>query len=325
MGVRDRPKIEDCKINLNGESKKLGAAVPRGFITACLPDKEKPPIQFTSKQSGRLELARWLTSKEHPQTARVLANRIWLHLFGEGIVRTPDDFGTYGARPTHPELLDHLAARLVGEHHWSIKKLIRSLVLTRTYQLDSRADAKLVGADPDNDLNTRHARRRLDAESLRDAILAASGQLDRTPGKGSAIQALDVQVDMEENLHKPSSHRSIYLCFLRNSPPKELAAFDLPDAIAPAGKRPETTLPAQSLFLLNNPFVVEQSQHLAALLNSQSELTDQEKVTHLYHRTLLRDPTGPELSRALTYLQSGGAYPALAQSLLATNEFRYID
>ncbi|MEM7474719.1 MAG: DUF1549 domain-containing protein, partial [Planctomycetota bacterium] len=218
MGVREAQKAEDCKVNINGESKQLGPSVPRGFLSAWT---EPDSIQ-NSQASGRLELAEWLTAPEHPLTSRVMVNRVWQHLMGRPIVSTPDDFGVYGGRPTHPELLDHLATRFV-RNDWSVKRLIRAIVLSRTYQLDSNCDPETFTADPDNNWYARHKRRRLDAEAIRDSILKATGQLNPQPGIGSDVQSLDVQVNnMGDSIHQPSNHRSIYLCMLRNSPPPDL-------------------------------------------------------------------------------------------------------
>ena len=162
MGVRDKAKPADCKVNIKGDAKKLGKAIPRGFVTACRTETGAE-IKINTKQSGRVQLAQWLTSDHHPLTARVFVNRVWMHLFGEGLVATPDDFGVYGDRPTHPALLDHLASRFMAEG-WSVKRLIRSIVLSRTYQLGSNASADLLKADSANRLLARHNRRRLDAE-----------------------------------------------------------------------------------------------------------------------------------------------------------------
>ncbi len=273
MGVREKEKPSDCKIHIDGDGSKLGPVVPRGFLTACNPvspitTTESLSTEFlvNDKQSGRRQLAAWLTSPSHPQTARVMANRIWMQLFGQGIVATPDDFGVYGARPTHPELLDYLAERFVRDD-WSIKRLIRSVVLSRTYQLDSRCEEQLVRADPENQWLARHNRRRLDAESLRDSMLQSSGNLDLRWGQGSAIEHNESLINWPPgeatNLHRDSNHRSVYLCMLRHSPPPELAAFDLPDGVAASSQRAVTTLPTQALFLLNSRFVVEQAEAMA--------------------------------------------------------------
>lgn len=337
MGVRDREKPADCKIHVKGESSSLGPVVPRGFLSACDVGGDSPPIN--AKQSGRLELATWLTSGRHPQTARVLVNRVWLHLFGQAIVDTPDDFGVYGSRPTHPGLLDHLACRLVDEG-WSVKRLIRAIVLSRTYQLSSQASGELRDADPENRLAGRHNRRRMDAESLRDSILLVSGQLDLQPGQGSAVAHLDVLVNKHGSLHQPSNHRSVYLCMLRNSPPAELAAFDLPDGVTVAGKRDETTLPTHALYLINSPFLVQQAEFFARRMLA-AEAEDAARVRWAFHRALNREPSDGEMRGAIELvraidadllshcadaeLRSASAWAALCQAILASNEFRYVD
>ncbi|MCB1233820.1 MAG: PSD1 domain-containing protein [Verrucomicrobiae bacterium] len=339
MGVRDRERPGDCQVNVKGESSKLGDRVPRGFLTACVMPGET--LVKDRGQSGRLELARWLTRKDHPLTARVMANRVWHHLFGQAIVGSPDDFGIYGDRPTHPELLDHLASRFMAEG-WSVKKLIRSIVLSRTYQLDSAAPERLIEADPENRWLARHSRRRLDAESIRDAILRASGDLDLTPGDGSIIRHRDILLNLAGNLHEPSRHRSVYLCMLRNSPPPELAAFDLPDGTKVTGERDVTTLPTQSLFLINSPFVVEQSRILARRLIGGTAASDPESAAaEAIRRVLNREPASGEVERAVALLRdvdaalqnrepdaklrAESAWTTLCQGLFAASEFRFVD
>lgn len=328
MGARDKKKPADGKVNIKGDSKKLGDVVPRGFLTACECDDT---LNINAKQSGRLELAKWITDKQHPQTARVMVNRIWMHLFGNGIVRTPDDFGVYGERPTHPELLDHLAFRFM-ENEWSIKQLIRSIVLSRTYQLSSFAKESLIQADQENLLYARHSRRRLDAESLRDSILLVSGQLNPEPAKGSIIQHRDILVNLAGNLHQPSSHRSVYLCYMRSSLPPVLAAFDLPDFLKPIGQRKESTVPGQALHLFNNPFVVEQAGYLARLVMSESRQPET-RIRYAWNRVLKREPDSDEVEYAISLLKMIKtesknelvAWSSFCQGLLATNEFRYVD
>ncbi len=327
MGVREG-KPADCKINIKGDAKNTGPAVPRGFLSAF---EMQQSFGIDKKQSGRLQLAEWLTSGDHPLTARVMANRVWQHLFGAGIVRTPDDFGVYGERPTHPELLDHLATRFMDEA-WSIKRLIRSIVLSRTYQLSSSADAASIEADPLNLLFTRHDRRRLDAESLRDSMLAVSGQLDLQPGDGSIIRHRDILVNLAGNLHESSNHRSIYLCYLRSSLPPELAAFDLPDFTSVMGRRNVSTVPNQALHLYNSRFVVEQSRHFAQLV-MDATAADDGRVRFAWNQALAREPSADEVQQALDLVRSTKsavnaeelAWASLCQALLATNEFRYVD
>ena len=330
IGVRDKAKPADCKINIKGDAKKLGEAVPRGFVTACQ-TKSSDAFEIDPKQSGRLQLAEWLTRPDHPLTARVMVNRIWLHLFGQGIVLTPDDFGVYGERPTHPEMLDHLANRFV-EDGWSIKRLIRSIVLSRVYQLSSDASEESINSDVENLLVARHNRRRLDAESLRDSMLAVSGQLNLEPADGSIIRHRDILVNLAGSLHQPSNHRSVYLCYLRSSLPPELAAFDVPDFTTVTGQRNVSTIPGQALHLFNNPFVIEQADHFARSMIEESA-DDNHRVRSAFHRALNRNPNQQELDQAIEFLRStkselnsdNKAWSSLCQALLATNEFRYID
>lgn len=340
MGVREGKKPANAKINKNGDSKKLAAVVPRGFLSAT---KMANTIKVNPEQSGRMELAQWLTHPTHPLTARVMVNRVWLHLFGQPIVNTPDDFGVYGARPTHPELLDHLARRFMKEK-WSIKKLIRTIVLSRTYQLGCQATAAQIQADPENQWLTRHNRRRLDAESVRDSILQASGQLNLAPRHNSDVSQLDALINWPPGesaiIHRPNNHRSIYLCLLRHAPPLELSAFDLPAGVRVMGRRHITTQPAHGLYLLNNPMVVNQANLFAVKLLEEASGDHAARVDWVYRRALQRDATDAELSRAIELvketqnaLDSGilkadreaRAWAALCQGLLASNEFRYID
>ncbi|MCB1209694.1 MAG: DUF1553 domain-containing protein, partial [Verrucomicrobiales bacterium] len=337
MGVREAKAVTDCKLNVDGESKKLGPAIPRGFLSACSIAAAAPKPD--AKQSGRLQLAQWLTSPQHPLTARVMVNRIWLNLFGEGLVRTPDDFGAYGTPPTHPALLDHLAGRFVREG-WSVKRLIRSIVLSRTYQLSSEVSEKAKSKDPENLWVSHHNRRRLDAESLRDAMLVASGALDRRPGEGSLIQLRDVLINELPPLHLESQQRSVYLLMLRNSMPPELTPFNLPDALTVKSQRDSSTLATQSLYLLNNPFLVNQSKRFAKTAIA-AESDNEARVRHAYLQALLRQPTDSEIRQSLDFIResesilvsaSGAAgdpstmaWAAFCQALLVSNELRYID
>jgi hypothetical protein len=330
MGVRDAKAPADSKINIKGSAKKLGEAVPRGYLSVCA-SKLATDHPVDGNQSGRLQLAQWLTSSEHPLTARVFVNRVWHHLFGAGLVRTPDDFGVYGERPTHPEMLDHLATQFVTQG-WSTKRLVRDIVLSRTYQLSSQPRSELLQDDPENRLWTRHNRRRLDAEALRDSMLAVSGQLDPAPAAGSLIQHRDILVNLAGNLHQPSKHRSVYQCYLRSSPPPELAPFDLPDFTSVVGQRETNTLPAQSLYLYNSPFVLAQAEALAAVITTDTG-HDAQRVRRMFSRVFSRQPSDLEMREALELVQQLSsdvhrereAWTGLAQALLMTNEFRYVD
>ncbi|HTI50286.1 MAG TPA: PSD1 and planctomycete cytochrome C domain-containing protein, partial [Planctomycetaceae bacterium] len=188
FGVRDSKTIGDTEIRIRGEAEKLGPLVHRGFL-GILQWPEAPKIN--PRQSGRLQLAEWLTSPRNPLTSRVIVNRVWQHLFGRGLVSTVDNFGVNGDVPTHPELLDHLAAQFV-RNGWSIKKLIRSLVLTNAYRLSSEGSPANLAADPANRFVWRHTPRRLDAEEIRDATLAAAGTLDTSRPEASPIRNFKV-------------------------------------------------------------------------------------------------------------------------------------
>ena len=328
MGVRDRKEPKDCKIHIKGDVGKLGDVIPRGFLSVCQSESSSP-IEVNGQQSGRLELAQWLTQPDHPLTSRVMVNRVWHHLFGRGLVSTVDEFGLTGEAPTHPELLDYLAVQFV-ERGWSIKQLIREIVLSRTYQLSSDSSWETTGEE--TTLLAIHKRRRLDAEALRDAMLSASGHLDLTPADGSIIRHRDILVNLAGSLHEPSNKRSLYLCYLRNSPPPELSAFDLPDFSKSVGKRGSNTIPDQALFLFNNPFVIEQSTNLGQSLLAIGT-DDTQRIQALWQRAFQRVPTQSEVADVMEFLQSSrserkseeSVWMSLCQAVLASNEFRYID
>jgi hypothetical protein len=215
---------------------------------------------------------------------------------------------------------------------WSIKSLIRRIVLSRTYQLSSDAPLATRAADPRNLLLARHNRRRLDAESLRDSMLVASGRLDWTPGDGSIVRHRDILVNLAGNLHQASNHRSVYLCYLRSSPPPELAAFDIPDFTTPVGQREVSTVPGQALHLFNSSFVVEQAACFADLICSES-LDERDRLRLAFHRAVAREPSAEELEQAIKLIRATAAetdderqaWISLCQALLVANEFRYVD
>ncbi len=323
MMVKDESKTEDYHILIRGNAHKLGDKVPRGFLQVASDGAGAPKI--SEKASGRLELARWLASEKNPLTARVAANRIWLHLFGEGIVRTPDNFGATGEKPSHPELLDYLALRFV-EHGWSTKKLIREIMLSRVYQAGSYENGSANGAklDPENRLFWRAHRRRLDSEALRDTILAVSGKLDRKMG-GPAIKK---GTKSEFGYKFDSMRRSIYLPVFRNALPEIFSVFDFPDPNLVAGKRTSSTLPTQALYLMNHPFVIEQSQHAAARIFAGAEAPVTDRILQAYREFLGRPPTESEMALARDFLgesPDAAAQAAFMQSLFACLDFRYLD
>ena len=217
MGARDRESISDCRIHLRGETTSLGDTVPRGFLQVISIPGAKTPAKT---QSGRLELAQWLTHRDNPLTARVMVNRVWQKLFGRALVTTPDDFGVNGAKPSHPELLDYLAVRFM-QQGWSVKKLIREIVLSQAYQRSTDHSENGVQSDPDNVWHWRMAPRPVEVEVLRDSILALSGQLDPYPPQRQFLDRFHPQKDAELFTFKPFltglTHRMTGLLWFANS------------------------------------------------------------------------------------------------------------
>jgi hypothetical protein len=248
-----------------------------------------------------------------------------------------DNFGMLGEIPSHPELLDHLATQLVRDE-WSLKKLIRTIVLSRTYQLSSAYNATAAEADPDNTLLWRHSVRRLEGESIRDAMLAVSGKLNLTPPIGSPVTKsgnIEVKNGNDREFAKfQNTHRSVYLPMVRNAEPEMLVTFDLPDTELVVGDRSVTTVPAQSLFLLNSSWAIEQATALAERVLSLPGLGDDARIEKVFRLALGRDANATELARLKSYLESespaGGspdkqAWSRLCQTIFAAAEFRYIE
>ncbi len=318
MGVREAKTIGDTEVRLRGEAEKLGPVVPRGYLTAVTVPNAPA---LNPQQSGRLELAQWLTSPQNPLTPRVAVNRVWQHLFGQGIVSTVDNFGVTGAKPSHPELLDHLALRFMNDG-WSVKRLVRNIVLSHAYQLSSSTTPAHVAADPSNKLVWRHSPRRLQAEEIRDATLAAAGTLDHSRPSGSAAQALKV-IEMRNNgpeakqileAVKASPRRSVYLPLVRTLVPPSLEVFDFADQGLVTGSRDTTTVPTQALYLLNDPLVRRQALTLAERLLARTDVDETERLQEAYLRTLNRRATSSELERARFYLSE---YATLASTVQA--------
>jgi len=305
-GVRDAQLIADTEVRVRGEAEKLGPVVPRGFLTAF----EVPgAAKVNAKQSGRLELGHWLASAQNPLTSRVFVNRVWQHLFGTGIVNTVDNFGVTGGAPSHPELLDHLATRFNADGQ-SLKALVRQLVLTRAYQLGSESTDAHRTADPANRLVWRHSPRRLSAEEIRDATLAAAGTLDRTRPGPSPATALKM-IEMRDNGPEAKTinekadtltHRSVYLPLLRGVTPHALEAFDPVDQTLVSGTRDTTTVPSQALFLLNSPFARKQALAFAERVLKDADVSDSDRVRAIYQFALGRTPTEKEIDRARAFI-----------------------
>lgn len=300
-------EIGDTTIRIRGEEERHGPTVPRGYLSLVnLPGV--PPVP--ADHSGRLELSQWITAPANPLTTRVYVNRIWQHLFGIGLVRTVDNFGSTGDRPSHPELLDYLAQDFIRKG-WSTKGLVREIVLTRAYRLGGAVPAGYRERDPENRLVWRHSPRRLATEEIRDSILLTSGRLDLQRPKGSATMSLRV-IEMRDDgpvvqsvlqAADRSPNRSVYLPQIRGSVPRPLAAFDPVTQTLVTGKRDTTIVPAQALFVLNSPFVREESLRLANTLTADTSLTDAARIAAAYERVFSRTPTPREIARASTFVR----------------------
>ncbi|MFN0128614.1 MAG: DUF1549 and DUF1553 domain-containing protein [Verrucomicrobiales bacterium] len=350
LAVRDVEAPADGPIYKRGNFQSPGAIVPRGFLSA-VPSSGSHGI--APGTSGRLQLAQWLTDPGNPLTARVLANRLWHCSFGKGLVRSVDYFGVHGERPSHPELLDFLARRLLGDDQWSLKKSVRRLVTSRAYQMASAPNAAATAVDPDNRLLWQMPRRRLSAESIRDAMLATSGQLD--PGRGGPSLGLDIPGNIAGaggNVNPAtwagkipesvSKRRTIYFPMRRERPQGDLeilSIFDFPHPNEITGARPETTVATQALFLMNAPFVKAQAQHLAQRLAQEQPDDERARINRLYLLTVNRPADAETIETALNFLDgctedlsAGAADPAnaraqawtqLCHAVLGSNNFLF--
>ena len=346
MGVMDRSSPYDSAILVRGDIKQPGDVVPRGLVEVLCAKGE--PLNISSG-SGRLDLAYWIASKNNPLTARVMANRVWLKLMGAGIVPTPDNFGAMGQKPTHPELLDYLAVTFM-ENGWSVKKLIREIMLSRVYQMGSGYDAANYAHDPDNKYHWRMNQRRLDAEAIRDAMLAVGGKLNYYPVDGSPVALMGegrqgmIAVLRGELSRKSYSYRSIYIPIIRDQIPEMLSVFDFPDASLVNGDRDTTNVPSQSLYLMNNPQAQSAADAFAERI-AKHKGNSAERLSYAYELAFGREPTNLEKAAIGNFwmrfpqqmAKSGGnskdaqdkaefaALSAFCQSLIASAEFRYLN
>ncbi|MCS6776440.1 MAG: DUF1549 and DUF1553 domain-containing protein, partial [Chthonomonadaceae bacterium] len=349
--VEEAQKIGNCRVHIRGSTLTLGEEVPRRFLTV-LGDTRTRPVN--ERQSGRLELAEWLTRPDHPLTARVAVNRIWQHHFGQGLVRTPDNWGFLGERPTHPELLDWLAAVFVEKPGtgsaspyacgWSLKKMHRLIMLSSTYRMSSTYNPQGALKDPDNRLWWRFNRRRLEAEPFRDAILAVAGRLDRTMG-GSLLTTPNFEYVTNDQSANAAQYnhprRSIYLPVIRNAVYDVFQAFDFGDPTMVNAQRASTTVAPQALIVMNSPFVLEQAKAWAGNLLQMTDRDDAGRIHFAYLQAFARPPGKAELQRALAYLaryeaqiapteadpsrRRLRAWSSLCHVLLASNEFIYLN
>ena len=334
MSVREEDGIADTQIRIRGDVNQRGATVPRGFLSVAW-DGQSPV--FNEHESGRIALADWLVSSQNPLTARVFVNRVWAWLFGVGLVRTTDNFGTTGEAPSHPELLDYLAQSFI-EHNWSTKTLIREILSSRTWQLAAttpNADSK----DPDNRLLAHALRRRLDAEQIRDSILAVSGALETQMGgpniKG-ATSADPVSFEaskVEFEYTFTDKRRSVYTPAFRNNRLELFATFDFSDINSSLGQRYTSTVATQALYFLNHPFVLEQARIATQHTPRSSSTSDIDQITAAFQSSIARPPSPQEAEACLKQLSSAGgdtsarqeAWATIYQSLFGCIDFRYLN
>ena len=287
MILMDDPKPKDYPVLLRGETDNPGPVVPRQFLAIL-----SPPTRIPFRDgSGRLELAIGVASPNNPLTARVIMNRIWLHHFGEGIVTTPDDFGNQSAPPSHPELLDYLASRFI-EGGWSIKKMHRLIMLSSVYQETCDDNPRFAQIDPENRLLWRANIRRMDFEEIRDSLLALGGNLDETMG-GKPVNL---------GSYPYSTRRTIYGFIDRRNLPEVYNQFDFANPDVETGKRYETIVPQQSLFLMNSPLVIEQAKNLVARADFQALTSNEDRVKLLYELIYQRDPKPVEVELGVNFV-----------------------
>jgi hypothetical protein len=337
MAAEDAKQIDDCQICIRGSVHHRGPAVPRGVLqVATTGDSPTMPADH----SGRLELARWIASPQNPLTGRVYVNRVWHYLFGVGLVRTLDNFGTTGELPSHPELLDYLAQRFV-EQGWSTKKLVRELVLSHAYRMSTEFNDAAAAVDPENRLLWRMNRKRLDAESLRDAMLMASGRLDLKYGgqnmNKDVLEKVSAVVPAEYGYQFKDTRRSVYTPAFRNRMHELFEVFDFADQNRSVSQRNVTTVAPQALFMLNSPFVMEEAAAAAKRTLAVDDATDDQRITRAFREALGRAPSRRELTMARWAVHPSkdngidaerrklAGWEQLYQGLFGCVDFRYLD
>ena len=340
MGVADGDVVDSIPIHIRGSHLNLGRSVSREFPAVMRTSRVRPI--FREDQSGRLELARWIAGTQHPLTARVFVNRLWGWHFGQGIVRTTENFGVLGDRPSHPDLLEWLAHRFM-QSGWSVKQMHRVILRSSTYQMSAQTDESTLAIDPENRLLARFKTRRMDAEQIRDALLAVSGRIDGSAG-GKTVPLRNRQFVFN---HTSVDHtrydllrRAVYLPVIRNNLYSMFREFDFPDPTMPTGHRQTTVVAPQSLWMMNAPLVMDSADALAEVL-IRSETDDLSRLRLLYRRALGRPPSRSETDRALAFLaettsmaRTGsdsvddervrGGWALLCHGVFASNEFIYL-
>lgn len=317
----------DVRVHLRGNYQNLGDVAPRRFLQV-IAGESQPPVD---EGSGRLQIADWIASRRNPLTARVMVNRIWKHHFGRGIVGTPDNFGVAGDRPTHPELLDYLASRFV-ESGWSIKAMHREILLSSAYQMSSAVDTAAAKIDPQNKLLHHMPVRRLEAEAVRDALLAVSGALKPELYGPSVAPHIS---RFQDGRGKPKSgpldgdgRRSIYIQVRRNFLTPMLLAFDYPLPISAMGARGSSTVPSQALLLMNNEFVAQQAELWAKRAAAMAAGKPQERIRFFYETAFARPPEPFEIDEILAFVRKHPlperAWTDVAHVLINLPEFIYL-
>jgi hypothetical protein len=338
MALREGESPFDCQVHIRGETNNLGESLPRGVLQLIVLPGLAP---ISEQESGRRQLADWLASEHNPLTPRVAVNRVWMHLFGRGLVGTVDDFGNTGGTPSHGELLDFLATRFV-EREWSTKSLIRLLATSRTYRQASDLSAVSHDRDPDNALLWRMNPRRFDVEAFRDAVLSTAGELDRSPPAIPFLGRFNPYKEHTWAAHdaflKPQDmefpHRTLYLPVIRGVLPELFTLFDFADPSRVVGQRNESVVPAQALFLMNSPWILERSGLTAEQVLASESLDDSAALGALFERALQRPPTEAEAHWFMEYLRDLEGDPStesrvdrwsrVCQIIFASAEFRTV-
>jgi hypothetical protein len=322
----------DQKVFVRGDYHNLGDPVERTVPSILRLSAPAPEVKT---KSGRLELANWLVDSRNPLPPRVMANRIWQGHFGDGLVRTPDNYGRLGDPPSNPELLDYLA-RTFMQNGWSVKKMHRLIMLSKTYQMSAAFDEETKTKDPENRLLSHFPRQRLSIEEIRDAYLAMGGDLDITmggtldPGVGTDGETSASRISMSP---EKTNRRSIYLPLRRSNLPTLYTLFDFGDATSPEGHRSSTTVATQALFVMNSPLVIREASHVTDSVMKQ-EKQDKRRVEEIYLRVLNRRPDASEIDSGLTYMaglrqrwnqiDEEKAWTSLTHALMASNEFIFV-
>lgn len=304
--IEDKPKLDAQHVWLRGDRNNQGPLTPPHFLSVLSAGDPKLFI----RGAGRLELADAIANPANPLTARVIVNRVWQHHFGQGLVRTPSNFGSQGDHPSDQGLLDYLAADFVG-NGWSLKKLHRTIMLSAAYQLADEPVQKNMGEDPDDRLIWRHDRQRLDVEALRDDLLFAAGRLDMTEGGRAA------------RIGKYNTRRTVYCFISRRKMASDLSLFDFPNPNNTSEQRLATNVPPQRLYFMNNPWVLDQAKAFAARLTG----TDDGRIIQAYALLFQRVPTAEERRLGLEFLRTSGekGWAEYAQALMTSNEFQFVD